>query len=166
MAFDFNSHSHRRFNPLSNTWVLISPHRMQRPWQGAQESSGGSSLPTYDPECYLCPRNKRANGQINPDYQTTFVFENDYAAVKNDQPDLPLTPVNEDEIKRGGDFTLVVIDLRQELVIASHRRRHWQSVRDMFQSLTQHVLPPLMFLITARLHKCHLKQSRQLSRHG
>jgi UDPglucose--hexose-1-phosphate uridylyltransferase len=59
-------------------------------------------LPEYDPDCYLCPRNKRAKGDVNPDYKTTFVFENDYAAVKAEQPDLPLTTANEEEIKSGG----------------------------------------------------------------
>jgi UDPglucose--hexose-1-phosphate uridylyltransferase len=105
MAFDFSSHSHRRINPLSNSSILVSPHRAQRPWQGAQEEASGEALPLYDPNCYLCPRNKRAKGDTNPDYSSTFVFQNDYAAVKEDQPDLPLTAINEDEIRNGGIST-------------------------------------------------------------
>ncbi|OZJ04022.1 hypothetical protein BZG36_03768 [Bifiguratus adelaidae] len=84
--FQFRQHSHRRFNPLTNSWVLCSPHRTQRPWQGAQEASTGSGLPEYDPKCYLCPGNPRANGDHNPKYESTYVFPNDFPAVKAQQP--------------------------------------------------------------------------------
>lgn len=74
--------SHRRFNPLTNEWVLVSPHRTQRPWQGAIEALPASDRPQYDPTCYLCPGNARAGGFTNPQYKSTFVFENDFAALK------------------------------------------------------------------------------------
>jgi len=102
MAFDFNSHTHRRFNPLLNSWVMVAPHRTQRPWQGEQEKAADDKFPEYDPQCYLCPGNKRAKGDINPKYTTTYIFENDYAAVKQAQPDLPFNPINEEEVKNGG----------------------------------------------------------------
>jgi UDPglucose--hexose-1-phosphate uridylyltransferase len=76
--------AHRRLNPLTGEWVLVSPHRNQRPWQGRREPQIASSALAYDPECYLCPGNSRANGARNPDYPHTFVFDNDFPALKAD----------------------------------------------------------------------------------
>ena len=72
---------HRRYNPLLDEWVLCSPHRLQRPWLGDTAPPAPSEWPAYDPACYLCPGNTRANGERNPDYATTFVFDNDYPAL-------------------------------------------------------------------------------------
>ena len=77
---------HRRFNPLTREWVLVSPHRTQRPWQGKVDKYSSPAAQTFDPACYLCPGNERAGGARNPQYSSTFVFDNDYAAL------LPATP--------------------------------------------------------------------------
>jgi UDPglucose--hexose-1-phosphate uridylyltransferase len=77
---------HRRFNPLSNEWVLVSPHRTARPWQGEVGQPASAAEPSYDPKCYLCPGNERAGGIRNPKYSSTFVFDNDFAALKRDTP--------------------------------------------------------------------------------
>lgn len=76
---------HRRRNPLTGEWVLCSPHRATRPWQGQQETSGGAARPAHDPTCYLCAGNKRANGELNPAYTDTFVFENDFRALLDEE---------------------------------------------------------------------------------
>jgi UDPglucose--hexose-1-phosphate uridylyltransferase len=92
--FDWTQDPHRRFNPLAQEWVLVSPHRTQRPWQGQTEEEAPAQQPEYDPECYLCPGNARAGGVTNPPYTSTFVFDNDFAALK------PSTPL--DRFERNG----------------------------------------------------------------
>ncbi|OCG22228.1 galactose-1-phosphate uridylyltransferase [Gilliamella sp. wkB108] len=82
-------HPHRRFNPLTNQWVLVSPHRAKRPWQGQQEAISEEQKPSYDPACFLCPGNKRVTGDINPNYTGTFVFTNDFAALMENTPKSP-----------------------------------------------------------------------------
>src|SRR5689334_15645122 len=72
--FNLSNHPHRRYNPLSREWVLVSPHRTQRPWQGQVEQTAPEQRPAYDPTCYLCPGNQRAGGMRNPAYDGTFVF--------------------------------------------------------------------------------------------
>jgi len=84
--FDWKSDPHRRYNPLTREWVLVSPHRTDRPWQGQVEDTPPEQLPDYDPKCYLCPGNARAGGKHNPPYTSTFVFDNDFAALKPDTP--------------------------------------------------------------------------------
>lgn len=87
--FNPTDYPHRRLNLLTNEYVLVSPHRTKRPWLGKQERVSVGQRPHYDPACYLCPGNTRANGERNPPYESTNVFTNDYAALLPDAPEAP-----------------------------------------------------------------------------
>ncbi|HEY6938590.1 MAG TPA: UDP-glucose--hexose-1-phosphate uridylyltransferase [Terriglobales bacterium] len=96
MALDLSREPHRRFNPLTGEWVLVSPQRTQRPWQGQLEPVAPAEVPAYDPACYMCPGNVRANGESNPRYKSAFVFDNDFPALLPETSDAVL-----DQDRRG-----------------------------------------------------------------
>ncbi|MCF6130961.1 UDP-glucose--hexose-1-phosphate uridylyltransferase [Flavobacterium wongokense] len=83
--FKTNEHPHRRYNPLLDEWILVSPHRNKRPWQGQNEKLHEDNRPEYDSECYLCPGNVRSNGIKNPEYTDCYVFENDFSALLQEE---------------------------------------------------------------------------------
>lgn len=113
------SQPHRRYNPLTGEWVLVSPHRLQRPWQGKVEELPGGNRPAYDDKCYLCPGNERAGGATNPRYENTFVFTNDFAALK---PEAPAGEFEPDELMRAeteqGQCRVICFSPRHDLTLA------------------------------------------------
>lgn len=100
MKLDFNEHPHKRLNILTGEWVLVSPHRTKRPWQGKKEEIVQENKPSYDPNCYLCPGNTRANGAKTPKYKSTFSFTNDFSALL---PDTPTEEVNNGLLRAKGE---------------------------------------------------------------
>ncbi|MGB7437693.1 MAG: UDP-glucose--hexose-1-phosphate uridylyltransferase [Candidatus Acidiferrum sp.] len=117
--FNLGVHPHRRFNPLTKEWVLVSPHRTNRPWQGQVEPTPLEASLPYDPQCYLCPGNSRAGGAKNPQYTHTFAFDNDFAAL---QPDTPAGEMREGDLllaqSEAGRCRVVCFSPRHDLTLA------------------------------------------------
>lgn len=88
MEFDLSTSPHQRFNPLTGEWVTVSPQRTRRPWKGQVEQTPRMGLPSYDPDCYLCPGNQRAGDTCNPNYQGVYVFTNDFASLLPQSPEM------------------------------------------------------------------------------
>ncbi len=127
---------HRRYNPLLDEWVLVSPERTRRPWQGREETPPPEHLPVYDPACYLCPGNARAGGQRNPAYDGTFVFTNDFAALRPD--------VSPERVERGllvaegepGTCRVICFSPRHDLTMARMRRDEVRRIVDVWADQT------------------------------
>jgi UDPglucose--hexose-1-phosphate uridylyltransferase len=129
---------HRRFNPLTQEWVLVSPHRAQRPWLGKVEDRPGSGQCEYDPKCYLCPGNERAGGARNPRYKSIFAFDNDYPALLADSPDFER---NEDHLivarSERGICRVVCFSPRHDLTIAGMKPEEVREVVDCWANETE-----------------------------
>jgi len=129
MKFHFYEHPHRRNNPLTGEWVLVSPHRTKRPWQGKQEATSPDDRPSYDPNCYLCPGNIRANRERNPQYTLQYVFNNDFSALL---PDAPQTKSNRNPFMRvenlQGICRVICFSPRHDITLAEMSIEEIQSV--------------------------------------
>jgi len=111
-------HPHRRRNALTGEWVLVSPHRCSRPWRGKREAPAQPQRPSYDPGCFLCPGNTRAGGALTPAYQSTFVFDNDFAALLPESPAEPSEhPLLERE-SEAGCCRVICFSPRHDLTLA------------------------------------------------
>jgi UDPglucose--hexose-1-phosphate uridylyltransferase len=127
---------HRRHNPLTDEWVLVSPRRTDRPWQGDELALTPDDRPAYDRGCYLCPGNSRANGATNPDYPATFVFTNDFAAL---QPDTPIERVSDGLLVAEGECgtcRVVCFSPRHDLSLGRLGDRGVRAVVDLWADQT------------------------------
>jgi UDPglucose--hexose-1-phosphate uridylyltransferase len=127
---------HRRYNPLLDEWVLVSADRNRRPSVGRREGPPASNPPAYDPTCYLCPGNRRVNGAVNPDFAETFVFTNDFAALR---PDVPPGVVDEGLLQaevEPGTCRVIVFARRHDLTLAAMSTADVRRVVDLWADQT------------------------------
>lgn len=130
--------SHSRFNPLTGDWVLVSPHRTERPWQGQIELAEESPLSKYKHDCYLCPGNERAGGIVNPDYTGTFVFDNDFAALARNATEIEQSDPMFQSRSESGRCRVVSYTERHDLRLATMRPRDIAaSLQAMFAEFTE-----------------------------
>lgn len=131
---NFDLDPHRRLNILTGDWVLVSPHRTQRPWQGQTENVNIGTRPAYDPNCYLCPGNERAGGVKNPSYESTFSFDNDFAALLSDTLDSE-SNVNDLLVSHteSGVCRVICFSPRHDLTLAEMSVSEIRKVVDLWQ---------------------------------
>lgn len=131
---DIFKNTHRRFNPLTGEWVLVAPSRLQRPWQGKVERLPQPTRPEYDPGCYLCPGNDRANGDKNPAYSSTFVFDNDFSSLSHDTAE---TRFKENDILHAesekGICRVICFSPRHDLTLAEMDETEIRSVVELWK---------------------------------
>ncbi|KAA1188407.1 UDP-glucose--hexose-1-phosphate uridylyltransferase [Pseudohalioglobus sediminis] len=143
-SFNREDNPHRRRNPLTGDWVLVSPHRAKRPWQGQLEDADESALPAHDPSCYLCAGNTRVNGEVNPDYRGPWVFDNDFAALKDeghkhreDDPLIAMEAVSGTSrvicFSERHDLTLPELPVASVRAIVDTWCEQWQSLSERFK---------------------------------
>ncbi len=134
MTFKLEDHPHKRYNPLTGEWVLVSPHRAKRPWQGQVEKTQSEKRAEYEPKCYLCPGNERAGGIKNENYKNTYVFKNDFSALLLDSPD---GKIEENELFRAeaekGICKVICFSPRHDLTIPEMSIKEVKNVIDTWQ---------------------------------
>jgi len=138
VQFDPAQHPHRRRNALTGDWVVVSPQRTLRPWQGADGGRPAADLPAHDSACYLCPGNERAGGVRNPDYASTFVFENDFAALLPDAPSPSAAHASSDPVLAFdgavGECRVLCFSPRHDLTLAGMDADQLGTVIDLWTS--------------------------------
>ncbi len=131
---------HRRYNPLIGEWILVSPHRTERPWQGQTEEVAPDDRPTHDPSCYLCPGNKRASGEVNPQYSSTNVFVNDFSSLL---PDIPEGKVDEGGLlvaeSERGICRVICFSPRHDLTLSKMKTQEIVPVVDLWAKETEEI---------------------------
>ena len=132
---------HRRYNPLTGTHVLVSPHRGKRPWQGSREQPDRETVPAYDANCYLCPGNSRVGGAVNPEYKGPFVFKNDFPALLSDPGELPSEPgslLRAESVR--GTCRVICYSPRHDLTLAQLSQAEVRGVVDTWVAETETLL--------------------------